>query len=84
MSSDSFRNIINKMCFEIIHLMYMYEKNLVLLTYDGWHTIKSNQTKPNYGSNWSMWKLFVFDRNTWNHRTVCVQMIIIVVIIIIR
>ena len=35
------------MCLEIIYLMYMYKKNLALKTYNGWYTIKPNQTKPN-------------------------------------
>ena len=30
MSSGSFKNVINKMCLEIIYLIYMNEKDLVL------------------------------------------------------
>ena len=30
MSSDSFKNVINKMYLEIIYLIYMYEKDLAL------------------------------------------------------
>ena len=29
-SSGMFKNVINKMCLEIIYLIYMYEKNLAL------------------------------------------------------
>ena len=30
MISGSFKNVIDKMCFEIIYLIHMYKKNLVL------------------------------------------------------
>ena len=30
MSSGSFKNVIYKMCLEILYLMYMYKKDLVL------------------------------------------------------
>ena len=30
MSSDPFKNVINKLCLEIIDLIYMYKKDLAL------------------------------------------------------
>ena len=41
MSSDSFENVIYKMCLEIIYLIYVYMKDLAL---NSWYAIKPNQT----------------------------------------
>ena len=46
MSSGLFENVIYKMCFEILYLIYMYEKDLALKkTYNVSYAIKTNQTK---------------------------------------
>ena len=44
-STGSFKNVINKMCLEILYLIYMYKKDLTLITYNGWYTLKPNPTK---------------------------------------
>ena len=48
MSWDSFKNVIYKMCLEIIYLIYMYKKDLALhnLQWLKCQKTKSNQTKP--------------------------------------
>ena len=43
MRSGSFKNAINKMCLQIINLIY--KQDFILNTYNGWYAIKSNQTK---------------------------------------
>ena len=45
MSSGSFKNVINKMCLEILYLIYMYKKNLALndLQWSICHQTKLNQ-----------------------------------------
>ena len=35
MSSESFKNVINQMCLEIIYLIYMYKKDLALNNLQG-------------------------------------------------
>ena len=44
MRSGSFRNIIEKMCLEIIYLIYMYKKDLAL---NNLQWLICHQTKPN-------------------------------------
>ena len=47
MSSDSFKDVIYRMCLEIIYLMYMYKKDLALDN-PQWlvcHKIKPNETQ---------------------------------------
>ena len=46
MRSDSSKNIINKMCVEIIYLIYMYKEDLTLNNLP-WLICHKNQTKPN-------------------------------------
>ena len=50
MRSGSFKNVIYKMCFEIIYSIYMYKKDLALdkLHWFICHKTKPNQTKPNH------------------------------------
>ena len=43
MSFGSFENVINKVCSQIIYLVYMYKQDLELNS----HKTKPNQTKPN-------------------------------------
>ena len=38
MSSGSFEDVIDKVCFHIIYLEYMYEKDQII--YNGWYVIK--------------------------------------------
>ena len=46
MSFDSFKNVIYKMCFEIIYLIYICIKRIWRqITYNGWYAIKPNQNK---------------------------------------
>ena len=49
MSSGSFKNVICKICLEIIYLIHMYKKDLVVnnLQWLKCHKTKPNQTKPN-------------------------------------
>ena len=49
MNSGSFKNVIYKMCLQIIYLIYMYRKDLALndLLWLICHKTKPNQTKPN-------------------------------------
>ena len=49
MISGSFKNVIYKICLEIIYLIYMYKKELALnhLQWLICHKTKPNQTKPN-------------------------------------
>ena len=44
MSSGSFKNVINKMCLEIIYLIYMYNPDLALNNLQG---LICHKTKPN-------------------------------------
>ena len=44
MSSGSFKNVINKMCLEIIFLIYKYEKDLAL---NNLHQLICHKTKLN-------------------------------------
>ena len=39
MSLGSFKNVINKICLQIIYLIYMYKVDL----YNGWYAMKPNQ-----------------------------------------
>ena len=45
MSSGSFQNDINKMCLELIYLIYMYEKDLAL---NNLQNLICHKTKPNH------------------------------------
>ena len=48
MTSGSFKNVIYKMCLEIIYLIYMYKKDLGvknLQCHKTYNAIKSNETK---------------------------------------
>ena len=47
MNSDSFKNVVNKMCLEIIYLIYMHLKDLALnnLQWLIYHKTKPNHTK---------------------------------------
>ena len=47
MSSGSFKNVINKICLEIIYVIYRYKKDLALnnLQWLICHKTKPNQTK---------------------------------------
>ena len=49
MSLGSFKNVINKMCLQIIYLIYMYKKDLALNNLRRFicHKTKPNQTQPN-------------------------------------
>ena len=47
MSSGLFKNVIDKMCSEVIYLIYMYEKVLSNLQWLICHKTKPNQTKSN-------------------------------------
>ena len=44
MSSGLFKNVINKMCLEIIYLIYMYEKDLAL---NNLQWLICHKTQPN-------------------------------------
>ena len=44
MSSGSFKNVINKMCLEIIYLTYMYKDDLAL---NNLQWLICHKTKPN-------------------------------------
>ena len=48
MISGLFKNVIDKMCLEIIYLIYMYKKDLALNTLQGLICIKTYQTKHTY------------------------------------
>ena len=45
MSSGSFRNVISKICLEIMYLIYMYKEDLALTNLQWLNGIKPNQTK---------------------------------------
>ena len=65
MSSDSFKNVIHKMCLQIVYLIYMYLKDLALndLQWLMYHKTKPNQTKPNQTKNLNLNKVFI--KMTW-------------------
>ena len=44
MSSGSFKNVIYKLCFEIMYLIYMYKKYLAI---NNQQCLKCHKTKPN-------------------------------------
>ena len=44
MNSGSFKNVINKMCLEIIYLIYMYKKDMAL---NNQQWLIYHKTKPN-------------------------------------
>ena len=43
MSTDSYQNVIYKMCLEIIYLIYMYENDLAL---NNLQRLRCHKTKP--------------------------------------
>ena len=55
MSLGSFKNVIYKMCLQIIYLIYLYKEDLALKIYKGWYAIKPNQAEPNH-----LWRLVLF------------------------
>ena len=46
-SSSSFKNIIYKMCLQIIYIfnIYIYKQRLAVITYNGWYGLKPNWNK---------------------------------------
>ena len=55
MNPGSFKNVINKMCLQIIYLVYMYKQNLALNNLQGliYHKTQPKQTKPRHNSAYS-------------------------------
>ena len=70
MSSGSFKNVINKICLQIIHILNMHREDLVL---NNLQWLIGHKTQPNQPFKLCTNKWIILDSNTWNYLTVCKQ-----------